>query len=413
MINKNNFFFLLIIFDLIFGVIFYNFIELNFNFSYTDEIIILVLSVYYLFYNLATGKYRIKKFFLVFILLMVGYLLYSFIIRINKPVAVFSDFLIFIKAFLAFFIIYELKPQLSKSQIKILRKLALITVLYCLIVGSILGMPFIYVLFSHPSRFATSTIACGLLYFYLSKFSLRTVFITIIIFCIGLLSTRSKMYGFCMLATILLIFSYRLNLRNKFKFSKKLIFLLIIILGATLFAARTKLYEYTIVGTQDKKNIYDIWARPLLYITGLKISKDFFPLGSGFASFGSWYSGVFYSPIYSKYGIDKAYGLTEADPSCVSDTFFPQLLGQFGVIGIVFFFLFWYKILIKIYNQIKPYSGRNCQLFVLMILIFSFFMVESIADSTIVENRGIFIMIIFAMAISELQLTYKKKLPIQ
>jgi hypothetical protein len=404
MVTKNNVIFLFIVFDLILGVIFYDF-ECSFGFTYIDELIILLLGCFYVFLNIADGKYRIKKLFLLFIFIISGYLLYSFIIKSNTNQAIISDFLVFIKGFLAFFILIELKPQLSPSHMKILKNIAVIASFFCLIIGSIFGMDFIFFWFGHPSRFATATIACGMLFFYASKFSLRTIIITILIFSIGLFSLRSKMYGFLILAFFSLLYTYRQFHYKKFKISIKAIIPAIIMILACLFVAREKIFFYFIRGSNAEK----MYARPLLYVTGYKILQDYFPLGSGFGSFASFYSGISYSKIYSKYGIDKAHGLSKDNTGFICDTFYPQLIGQFGFLGIILFFLFWITIIINAYKRIL-YINRSCQLFILMLLIFAFFMIESVADSTFVHNRGIFVMMIFALATNEIQIIYKNQI---
>lgn len=98
-------------------------------------------------------------------------------------------------------------------------------------------------------------------------------------------------------------------------------------------------------------------ARSMLYLTGLKIMRDYLPIGTGFGTFASHYSAVSYSPIYSMYSLSEIHGLTKTVPSFVSDAFWPMVFGQTGIIGMVGYCLviFW------IYNifqaNLKPNSG--------------------------------------------------------
>lgn len=39
-----------------------------------------------------------------------------------------------------------------------------------------------------------------------------------------------------------------------------------------------------------------------------EIARDMFPLGAGFATFGSYYSGVYYSSVYAAYGLSNING---------------------------------------------------------------------------------------------------------
>ena len=76
-------------------------------------------------------------------------------------------------------------------------------------------------------------------------------------------------------------------------------------------------------------------ARAELTRAAVEIAGDYFPVGTGFATFGSTYSasGGFYSPLYYQYELDGVFGLYPDDASFLSDTFWPIVLGQFGVIG--------------------------------------------------------------------------------
>lgn len=84
------------------------------------------------------------------------------------------------------------------------------------------------------------------------------------------------------------------------------------------------------------------YARGALLLTSLKIIKDYFPIGTGFATFGSYMSGVNYSPLYSLYNIDNVYGMTKDNYNAICDQYWPMIIGQTGMIGllaIIFIFI--------------------------------------------------------------------------
>ena len=83
----------------------------------------------------------------------------------------------------------------------------------------------------------------------------------------------------------------------------------------------------------------EFMARAMLYVTSFEIFKDFFPFGSGFASFASHSSGVYYSPLYAKYGIENVKGISKNNYSYIADTYYP-CLAQFGIIGVFLYILF-------------------------------------------------------------------------
>lgn len=71
-------------------------------------------------------------------------------------------------------------------------------------------------------------------------------------------------------------------------------------------------------------------ARSLLMQDGVDIAFNCFPFGSGFASFATYMSGAYYSPLYYEYGLNSVWGLMPANPSFVSDSFWPAVIAQFG-----------------------------------------------------------------------------------
>jgi O-antigen ligase len=404
MIKTRDIVFFFVVIDFLLGVIFYDFIDRRLGFSYTDEIVTSSLCIVYAFFLISKGYFRINKLFMIFIFIITGYLLYSFAIKSNTPAAIVSDFLVFIKSFLAFFILFELRPELTRHHLKAFKYLSIISSLYLLIIG-LLGNEAIRFMFGHPTHFASSAIATALLFFYASSFSVRSIMVTILFLSVGLFSTRSKMYGFWILSTMLLIFFYPRIKRNTFKLSIKITVPLLVIAGMVLFFTWGKIDKYFIRGTKDIENIY---ARPALYIASYQIMKDYFPLGSGFGSFASYFSGAYYSKIYSKYGLDRTWGLTKDQPNYVADTFFPELLGQFGITGLILFVVFWIVINKDAYKQMRR-TRRNARLFILILLITFFFFFESIAASSFVQNKGIFMMFLLALAASEIRMTRFKQ----
>lgn len=74
-------------------------------------------------------------------------------------------------------------------------------------------------------------------------------------------------------------------------------------------------------------------ARRLFFEYSAKTANTYFPLGSGFATYGSAEAAVHYSPLYYLYGFNKVAGLTPDKPTFSSDTFWAMAIGQFGWIG--------------------------------------------------------------------------------
>lgn len=85
----------------------------------------------------------------------------------------------------------------------------------------------------------------------------------------------------------------------------------------------------------DPAGVSGMPPRLALYVGSVAIARDYMPLGVGLGRFGSHMSREVYSPVYSDYGLDRLYGIREEEPIAVTDTFWPMVLGETGVAGLV------------------------------------------------------------------------------
>jgi len=76
-------------------------------------------------------------------------------------------------------------------------------------------------------------------------------------------------------------------------------------------------------------------ARTALYAGSILIARDNAPLGAGLGRYASHMSRVEYSSLYEKYGLAQINGLREQNPKFITDTFWPQILGELGAVGLV------------------------------------------------------------------------------
>lgn len=117
-------------------------------------------------------------------------------------------------------------------------------------------------------------------------------------------------------------------------------------------------------------------VRTELYRVAPKLAINYFPLGSGAGSFGSSPSrDVYYSPIYHEYQISHLHGGgVGEDGSFLIDTFWPKILGEYGIFGFLAFcvplslagrsrnspafarYLFWGMLIISIGTPVYNYS---------------------------------------------------------
>jgi O-antigen ligase len=108
---------------------------------------------------------------------------------------------------------------------------------------------------------------------------------------------------------------------------------LALVVGLTILApVLTALWQFTVHEYGGDPNSL---ARVALHYTSIEIARDHFPFGTGLASFGSYASSVYYSDVYGEYGLTKVWGLSPAYPAYITDTFWPMVLGQGGVVSLV------------------------------------------------------------------------------
>ena len=123
-------------------------------------------------------------------------------------------------------------------------------------------------------------------------------------------------------------------------------------------------------------------ARTALNLTSIEIAKDYFPFGVGFGKFGSPTSQQIESDVYRDYGIDMVYGLNyQVNSNFMSDTFWPMILGETGVLGLLMYVIILSVIFIrfiKIYIK-KTTDLRAC----IVVSLFVFNTICSIAKPTL------------------------------
>ena len=123
-------------------------------------------------------------------------------------------------------------------------------------------------------------------------------------------------------------------------------------------------------------------ARIALYIGSVEIASDRLPLGVGLGRYASWMSRVDYSPVYVEYDLDDIRGLRPDNPLYATDTFWPQILGEFGVIGLAAYVAFLAVIAYQLWREAgRPESGTLRILRLGAGMIFAQVLVESAANA--------------------------------
>lgn len=387
--DKNAYIF--IVLYLILGVITYDFVQNKIGFSYTDEL----LAVFLLMAWFLRAKSKSNgMYFVLFVFVL--YLLNSLLRPNNVIPAIFSDFIQQLKPFIGFFTILDLGLTLdSYYKVKLCRLCEILAVIV-LPVGliNIGGGDIMDEFLGGYARYSTICVCLGSTYFVFSEHKKKDIVIMLLIFSIGLLGLRSKMFGLYAASVVILLF-WKIDMNSRLVNPKTIVFLVIGIC-AILWAAWDKVHFYFIEGFEAE----NMFARPMLYVKSLEILHDFPFLGSGFGSYATDASAQYYSPLYFKYNLYLSPEI--GNGLFISDTYFP-VLAQFGYIGVALFLYFWYWI-IKQAKYYFDYTG-NIVFFKMVVLIVVFFFIESIADSTFTQNRGMYMMSLLAVCLNNTALS--------
>lgn len=346
------------------------------SFSFSDELLTLIV----LFYSILCARILLKKEFLFFLFVVCFYIIYSIIIHSNVVEAILRDAFLIAKPFICFYAAYYIKYNISLYQKRKLANLSLFLgcCLWCM-------LPFIQQIYPNTTSYYPPCLLCAVSYLFFSKREKKDWIIALLLMFPGLFSNRSKFY------TEFILFVFIGFCWKKARISLKLVIPLLLVAVLSIFINWNKFSIYFISGVDSGV------ARSLLYFNAFSILRDFFPFGSGFGSYATDTSGKYYSDMYYAYDLNTVYGLSESDygteDDFFSDTFYPVLIGEFGLIGMVLFTFFW----IKRYYRISHDSFR-IKFFSFLLF---FILVESIASPTFVTMTSLPLMFIIAMMTKE------------
>lgn len=388
-INRHFYSYFIVAF--VFCVLLYNVI----GFKSADELLGLVLLFFYIFFVSKCEYWPFNKAFFVTILCFIFYTGYSFYIRSNTAAGIITDLIIQMKPYLAFFAAYQMMPRFTEKQKSLLKYFCLIVWLLLVPIGfySLIDSSIFKIIMEHPTNYAASAVCLSLIYLYCSKYTMTEKLIFILMLSIGLFSGRSKFYGFFVFASCFIIYFDDIS-KVKINFKTTSIFLLI--LFGVCWVAKEKLELYFVQTLTGEEK--DLLARFVLYTTSIDILHDYFPFGSGLASFATHASGLYYSELYPKYGIEGVWGLSRNEWYFVADTYYPSL-AQFGFVGIGLFILFWIYLFRK--SFLLLHKTNNMLYFAVSILAICFLFIENVADASFTSNRGLFMMLFLGLLMSE------------
>lgn len=367
--------------------------------KYVDEVVALSAFPLFVFqlknngFKIKLGQSQVGYGRYIFLLSMIG-LAGSLYFQYQPWAPVLSDFFLVIKFWLSIYVgknfingfLCPSNADIIFFHIKLMTWFYAVLILLDYISGGVFraeiryGLRSIQLFYSHPTVFCG---CCVLLIVILLSIrdwvngSERYFAALLLMTCSTL---RSKAIG---IAFAIAFIYYIVHIRKK-KISLKTAVLLV---PAVILIGWEQIEFYFFSSIQSGSARYQLLAKSIL------IANDCFPLGAGFASFGSYYSSVYYSPLYAMYGISNVYGLSQEMSAFISDSFWPMILGQFGWLGVAcygaaLFALFICVQRVRTYSKAFYTSGLSALVYLL---------ITSMAESAFVHPLAIPFAVWFGM----------------
>ena len=124
--------------------------------------------------------------------------------------------------------------------------------------------------------------------------------------------------------------------------------------------------------------------RYLFFKYAFVTANEYFPIGSGFATFGSDMAARNYSKLYYKYGFSKLFGMNPKDSSFMSDTFWPMAIGQFGwIFGLLYIGIYIY--IFRFFSTGKYPSNIKAYLYAMTLQ----FYIHAIGSAILSSSAGV------------------------
>ena len=379
--------------------------------SSLDELLGLVSFLVILYYVIVKTKiklYRQEYYILLFLIIVAIVGLTSNLMTINKGystsvIAIIGDSINFFKAFITYFGIRFLSHKFNSKNV--INRLSTSSVTIFWLLFTIIIIDLIFIIYPQPSRFGITSLQ--LFFQHPSRYGFAFIFIflmllpryvykkkTILIFIIiiGALSFRVKYLGFLLVTIFFTFYGKRL-----FKFSKKYFFIITSIVG--LFSVWLFWDWIDMYFTFD--NLETAWSRAVLLYYSAIIANDFYPFGTGFGTYSSFYSGLHYSWVYDHYGISKVYGISREYWPYLSDQYWPLVLGEFGYIGLISMFGVIISYISLFFNKAKESLYTNkYYYFISIILGMLMLLIDSTSDSIFTQQRAVVLFSYFALVIN-------------
>lgn len=133
--------------------------------------------------------------------------------------------------------------------------------------------------------------------------------------------------------------------------------------------------------------------RKVMLKDSFQLLLDRFPFGTGYGSFGSTIASSNYSGLYTKLGYEEYNGMNPENTSFLTDSFWPEILGQFGFVGTVLFIVVVIYFLKLSFEKMKISINTGFAMLMTMI----YLIIASVAESSFFNPTSFLFFIMFAI----------------
>lgn len=390
------------------AMIFQDLIQVNVPFfSYMDEGLAMITIIYALILLLNKKKaIKITKYELIALIFFLLYLFLGFVSNATHNIIGFKhgilSMIMTAKGYMLYFSCrvifqyYDVKASILKNISKVLEISLYILALIGIVniplnfledQGMRFGLHTVSIGFSHPTElafFAIISMTTILLYYNYTNKTKGELSVIIASSLLVLFTGRSKAIAFI---CVYIILFYFMKLIKKFKLKY-----FILLIPIMVYIALPRIISEIFNG-----------ARGYLYTAGYKIAKDYFPLGTGFGTFGSYMSREFYSPLYYEYGLSSVWGLSPSMPSYIADTYWAMIMGETGFIGVVLLILVLYFIFVQFLKGYNDYKSK-----IITFGLICYTVVTSIAEPIYSSNKCAALFMVLALFMTIRKSYYEK-----
>ena len=340
------------------------------GFQSVDEVMTAILIVYTFFkkWHPDTNPEPWKEYY-AFLWILGGYVVYSLIRQVNVPGAVWVEFVQQMRPYSIIYCTWILNPQFTEKQKKWMLTAMIVTLASWIFYHPETTQSGIEAEFPVLGQLAICT---GMAYYLFTEETRKNKYIALAIVLTGMLAPKFKFMGevVCFIALL-----FYIKERLDFK-SSKTFFYVVLIMAVVIAFTWTRFEVYYVSGWNNAE-----LARPMTYKTSLQVLWDYLPFGPGMGTFASWGAAEYYSPLLYKYGLNNIWGMTREFNGFIADAFYPTL-SQYGIVGVILFFIYWKRRLIA-FNEIE-----DMKYYRIALLTFFCLAIEQTADTSWLSGKG-------------------------